>query len=130
MRLVFKWTKGIGAFGDAAIFPAFMQQKRITPRRWGLAFQDEALNEQLVARKILVSTTSALSCCGNSKLDEFRAAMGLCNLRHIEDEAKKRREKRRNGMTCILGILRDSSATDTRRGDEKLFLLSYCIEWM
>jgi dTDP-4-amino-4,6-dideoxygalactose transaminase len=28
---------------------------------------------------------------GNAKMNEFQAAMGICNLRHIDDEIKKRR---------------------------------------
>ena len=29
---------------------------------------------------------------GNAKMNEFQAAMGLCNLRHVDDEIKKRQK--------------------------------------
>ncbi len=86
--------KGIGAFGDAAMFSFHATKTYHTIEGGGLAFQDEALNEQLVARKDfgITGPESVEFVAGNSKLDEFRAAMGLCNLRHIGDEIKKRRE--------------------------------------
>ena len=45
---------------------------------------------------------------GNAKMNEFQAAMGICNLRHLDDEINKRRkvvERYRNNLKGIKGIL-------------------------
>lgn len=44
---------------------------------------------------------------GNAKMNEFQAAMGLCNLRHFEDEIAKRKKvvmRYRDRLTGISGI--------------------------
>ena len=45
---------------------------------------------------------------GNAKMSEFQAAMGICNLRHIDGEIKKRKqivELYRNRLSGISGII-------------------------
>ena len=45
---------------------------------------------------------------GNAKMNEFQAAMGLCNLRHIESEINKRKvvvERYRERLTNVKGII-------------------------
>lgn len=44
---------------------------------------------------------------GNAKMNEFQAAMGICNLRHIEEEISKRKrvyERYRNHLDDVTGI--------------------------
>lgn len=44
---------------------------------------------------------------GNAKMNEFAAAMGICNLRHFEDEIKKRKtvaERYWNNLSTINGV--------------------------
>lgn len=85
--------KGIGSFGDAAMFSFHATKTYHTIEGGALAFHDTALSEQLLARKDfgITGPESVEYVAGNSKLDEFRAAMGLCNLRHIEEEIEKRK---------------------------------------
>lgn len=44
---------------------------------------------------------------GNAKMNEFQAAMGICNLRHLDEEIEKRKkvvERYRNRLECVEGI--------------------------
>ena len=44
---------------------------------------------------------------GNAKMNEFQAAMGICNLRHLEEEITKRKavvERYNERFSCISGI--------------------------
>jgi len=46
---------------------------------------------------------------GNAKLNEFSAAMGICNLRHLEDERKARRKARKLYMEALEGKIQPLS---------------------
>ncbi len=44
---------------------------------------------------------------GNAKMNEFQAAMGICNLRHLSDEIAKRKkvvERYRERLSGVEGI--------------------------
>lgn len=41
---------------------------------------------------------------GNAKMNEFQAAMGLCNLRHVNDEIKKRQARVERYMENLEGV--------------------------
>ena len=41
---------------------------------------------------------------GNAKLDEFRAAMGICNLRHVDEEIQKRKKVYERYVGHLAGI--------------------------
>jgi len=41
---------------------------------------------------------------GNAKMDEFRAAMGICNLRHIEDALASRKQVYERYMEHLQGV--------------------------
>lgn len=44
---------------------------------------------------------------GNAKMNEFQAAMGICNMRHLDDEIAKRKkvvERYRERLSCVEGI--------------------------
>lgn len=41
---------------------------------------------------------------GNAKMDEFRAAMGICNLRHVRDEIAKRRSVHERYVERLSGV--------------------------
>lgn len=47
---------------------------------------------------------SVAACGANAKMNEFCAAMGLCNLRHIEDEIEKRKRVYSRYMENLDGI--------------------------
>ena len=54
---------------------------------------------------------------GNAKMNEFQAAMGLCNLRHLEEEIEKRRvvdERYRERLEGVPGIRLCAPQKDVR----------------
>lgn len=88
--------KGISAmnFGDAAMC-SFHATKVFNTIEGGAAFyKDSGLIDRLDASKNfgMTSSESAEYIGGNAKMNEFQAAMGICNLRHIESEISKRKQ--------------------------------------
>lgn len=63
-----------------------------------------------------ICNQESASCIGgNAKMNEFQAAMGICNLRHLEEEIEKRRlvaERYKMNLKDIKGIKLCSSQTD------------------
>jgi dTDP-4-amino-4,6-dideoxygalactose transaminase len=77
--------------GGAVICHSSEDQKEISNQR-NYGFQDE-------------ETVSSIG--GNAKMNEFQAAMGLCNLRHIDGEIEKRKaavERYRSNLDSMKGI--------------------------
>lgn len=85
--------RGIGMYGDAACFSFHATKVFHTVEGGVTAFQSEAFGKRLARLKNfgLESPEDAADIGGNAKLDEFRAAMGLCNLRHLGGELERRR---------------------------------------
>lgn len=85
---------GIGNFGDATMF-SFHATKVFNCIEGGaVAFKDRDYEKQLHELKNfgIQDEETVNEIGGNAKLDEFRAAMGICNLRRI-DECIKMRKK-------------------------------------
>ena len=85
--------KGIGSFGDASIF-SFHATKVFNSAEGGaVCFDNEELGLQLyrlknfgIRSEVIVDGVGA-----NAKMSEMHAAMGICNLRHIDEEIEKRK---------------------------------------
>lgn len=76
--------KGIGSFGDASMFSFHATKVFNTIEGGAIAFRDESLREPLHELKNFGQHgEDVTSFGGNAKMDEFRAAMGICNLRNI-----------------------------------------------
>ncbi|WP_251316382.1 DegT/DnrJ/EryC1/StrS family aminotransferase [Flintibacter muris] len=84
--------RGAGAYGDVSCFSFHATKVFHTLEGGGSCFQDGAFGKRLARLKNfgLNDPETATAWGGNAKLDEFRAAMGLCNLRHVEEEIEKR----------------------------------------
>ena len=85
--------KSVGMFGDASIF-SFHATKVFNTIEGGAAcFRDEQLGRHLYELKNFgIHGPEEVSAVGaNAKMNEFCAAMGICNLRHIDEEIEKRR---------------------------------------
>ena len=84
--------RGAGSFGDAACFSFHATKVFHTVEGGAACFRDPAAMERLSRLKNfgLHGPEEVTDLGGNAKLDEFRAAMGLCNLRHAAEEAAKR----------------------------------------
>lgn len=84
--------RGIGSFGDASCF-SFHATKVFNSIEGGaVCFTDPNLGEKIYDLKNFgIHGPEEVRAVGaNAKMNEFCAAMGLCNLRHIEEEIAKR----------------------------------------
>lgn len=86
--------KGIGAFGDASCF-SFHATKVFNSIEGGaVTYNDKRIGDELYELKNFgIHGPEEVSAVGaNAKMNEFCAAMGICNLRHVDDEIAKRKE--------------------------------------
>lgn len=86
-------NRGIGTYGDASMFSFHATKVFNTIEGGGIAFDDAALDEKLFEQKYygMAKDRTFASVAGNAKMNEFQAAMGLCNLRHVDAEIQKRK---------------------------------------
>ena len=84
--------RGAGAYGDVSCFSFHATKVFHTLEGGGAAFRNEAFGERLARLKNfgLSGLETVTDLGGNAKMDEFRAAMGLCNLRHVDEEIARR----------------------------------------
>lgn len=85
---------GVGNFGDASMFSFHATKVFNTIEGGALTFHDESLVKVLNAYKNfgITEEDSVNYIGGNAKMNEFQAAMGICNLRNIEKEILKREQ--------------------------------------
>ena len=101
--------RGIGSFGDASMFSFHATKVFHSIEGGAICFSDEAFGEKLYKLKNfgIASQESVEFVGGNAKMNEFSAAMGICNLRHIDEEIAKRKaavERYRERLSEINGI--------------------------
>ena len=101
--------KGIGNFGDASMFSFHATKVFHSIEGGAVCFSDKVFGEKLYKLKNFgIATQETVEFVGgNAKMNEFSAAMGICNLRHIDDEIAKRRiavERYRERLGGIEGI--------------------------
>lgn len=84
---------GVGNFGDASMFSFHATKVYNTIEGGAIAFKDSSLRTVLNHWKNfgICNPEEVKYVGGNSKMNEFCAAMGLCNLRHVDEEIEKRR---------------------------------------
>jgi len=84
--------RSAGALGDASMFSFHATKVFNTIEGGAVSFRDDVLVEKLNDWKNFGQHTSedVIYAAGNGKMSEFQAAMGLCNLRHLEGEIAKR----------------------------------------
>ena len=85
--------KGIGSYGDASCFSFHATKVFNTIEGGAVCFRDKQLGTKLYELKNFgIHGPEEVSAVGaNAKMNEFCAAMGLCNLRHIGEEIAKRK---------------------------------------
>ena len=84
--------KGIGTFGDASCF-SFHATKVFNSIEGGaVCYKEQQLGEKLYELKNFgIHGPEEVPAIGaNAKMNEFCAAMGICNLRHVDEEIEKR----------------------------------------
>lgn len=101
--------KGIAAYGDASCFSFHATKVFNTIEGGAVSFTDPDFGLNLYRLKNFgIRGPEMVDGVGaNAKMNEFCAAMGLCNLRHIEEEIAKRKrvvERYRNHLEGIIGL--------------------------
>lgn len=129
--------KGIGLFGDASMFSFHATKVFNTIEGGAICFNDESYGKELYKLKNFgIKNETVVDGVGsNAKMNEFQAAMGLCNLKHIDEEIKKRKkivERYRMNFNNIEGIKLSPIQKDVKSNysyfpiviDEKVFGVS------
>lgn len=100
---------GIGCFGDCSCF-SFHATKVFNSIEGGaVCFRDEEVGKKVYRLKNFgIRNEDVVDGIGaNAKMNEFCAAMGLCNLRHVNEEIRKRKkvvERYRQNLSGIYGV--------------------------
>lgn len=86
--------KGIGGYGDMSTFSFHATKVYNTIEGGAVCCKNEEQYEKLYNLKNfgIRSEEMVVAVGANAKMNEFQAAMGLCNLRHIQDEINKREQ--------------------------------------
>lgn len=97
---------GIGNFGDASMFSFHATKVFNTIEGGAVCYREEGLGDKLYQLKNFgIKDEITVNGIGaNAKMNEFQAAMGLCNLRHLEEEIEKRKQVYWNYMEFLKGI--------------------------
>jgi dTDP-4-amino-4,6-dideoxygalactose transaminase len=84
---------GVGSFGDASMFSFHATKVFNTIEGGAVAFKNDDLRKKLNGLKNfgITGPETVEQAGGNAKMNEFQAAMGLCNLRHLDGEIEKRK---------------------------------------
>ena len=94
--------------GDASMFSFHATKVYNTIEGGALCYSDDALVQVLTDyRNFGLNGECGRYIGGNAKMNEFQAAMGICNLRHLNDEINKRKavvERYRERLSGIDGI--------------------------
>lgn len=102
-------SKGIGSYGNASVFSFHATKVFHTIEGGAVCFDNEEYGLDLYRLKNFgIRGPELVDFVGaNAKMNEFQAAMGLCNLRYIEQDIEKRRhifELYRDELSGIKGI--------------------------
>lgn len=101
--------RGIGDFGDASCFSFHATKVFNTIEGGAVCYHDEELGSKLYELKNFgIHGPEAVEAVGaNAKMNEFCAAMGLCNLRYVDAEIAKRKaivERYRERLSGVEGL--------------------------
>ena len=98
--------KGIGTYGDASMFSFHATKVYNTIEGGAICFSDEQLQQKLQSLKNFgIRSEEMIDCVGsNAKMNEFQAAMGICNLKYIEEEIGKRKKVHERYIENLSGI--------------------------
>lgn len=103
--------KGVSSacFGDAAMFSFHATKVFNTIEGGAVCYKDDSWVQLLNDQKNfgIHGPESVAYVGGNAKMNEFQAAMGICNMRHIDEEIAKRKkviERYRSHLEGVEGI--------------------------
>lgn len=83
----------VGRFGDASMFSFHATKVFNTIEGGAICYSDSTLTERLAQwRNFGITGPETVEFVGgNAKMNEFCAAMGICNLRHVDEEIARRK---------------------------------------
>lgn len=86
--------KGVANFGDASMFSFHATKVFHTIEGGALSYNELGIKNRvnMASNFGITGPESVEYAGGNAKMNEFQAAMGLCNLRHIDQQIEKRKE--------------------------------------
>ena len=86
--------QGIGSFGDASMFSFHATKVFNTIEGGAITYNDSSIKQVLNDLKNfgITGPETVEYVGGNAKMNEFQAAMGICNLRHVDNEITKRKK--------------------------------------
>lgn len=126
--------QGIGNFGDASCFSFHATKVFNTIEGGAVCYHDEEMGSKLYELKNFgIHGPEEVEAVGaNAKMNEFCAAMGLCNLRHVDAEIAKRKtvvERYRERLSGVEGLQLNAEQPGVKSNyayfpvifDEKLF---------
>lgn len=126
--------QGIGNFGDASCFSFHATKVFNTIEGGAVCYRDPDMGRRLYELKNFgIHGPEEVDAVGaNAKMNEFCAAMGLCNLRHVDEEIAKRRavvERYREHLEGVDGLRLNVQQPDVKSNysyfpvvfDENLF---------
>lgn len=126
--------KSSASFGDASMFSFHATKVFNTIEGGAVCYHDDSLTQKLNDLKNfgIHGPEEVAYIGGNAKMNEFQAAMGICNLRHLESEIAKRQavvERYRSNLKNIDGIKLCDPKSDVKSNyayfpvvfDEKVF---------
>ena len=101
--------QGIGNFGDASCFSFHATKVFNTIEGGAVCYRDPDMGRRLYELKNFgIHGPEEVDAVGaNAKMNEFCAAMGLCNLRHVDEEIAKRKavvERYREHLEGVEGL--------------------------
>jgi len=101
--------KGIASFGDVSCFSLHATKVFNSIEGGALCFSDNAFGQEIVRLKNFgIGMGGIIESVGaNAKMNEFCAAMGLCNLRHIDEVIAARKavvERYMNNLGGVAGL--------------------------
>lgn len=94
------------SFGDASMFSFHATKVFNTIEGGAVCYADDSLRQVLDDMKNfgIRDEETVAYVGGNAKMNEFQAAMGLCNLRHLEREIAKRKAAAERYIELLSGV--------------------------
>ena len=108
----------VACLGDASIFSFHATKVYNTIEGGAITFKDSSLSNVIEEiRDFGIHDEESIPYIGpNGKMNEFAAAMGICNLRHVDEEIKKRKavvECYRANLSTVKGVKLNPVNSDT-----------------
>lgn len=101
--------ESVANLGDASMFSFHATKVFNTIEGGAVTYKDSSLIDKLESMKNFgLRGENGQYIAGNAKMNEFQASMGICNLRHIEEEIVKRGQavsQYQKRLSCIDGIV-------------------------